>query len=217
MIDQLAAAMQEDGTITGEEVELALSRAKVVVREFEMLRGQLSGPQVITSEIPVAADYFSGVHSGTEPGEVKTEAEPPVPEIHPDPPQPNLEIKEVEIQEPVVVISPPEATPVSEPATPVFQAESESQGLFEESPGDSGPQFRAAPLKKLQDGVGINDRYLFQRELFGNDRVKMEEAIAAIDKLGDIRAAADYLKANFRWNKSVAADKFIHLVRRRFS
>ena len=78
-------------------------------------------------------------------------------------------------------------------------------------------QFKAAPLKSLKEGLSLNDRYLFQRELFNNDKARLDDTVAALDRLGSIREAVEYLKSNFRWNKSEASEKFVQLVRRRFS
>lgn len=78
-------------------------------------------------------------------------------------------------------------------------------------------RFKPTPIKSLKEGLILNDRYLFQRELFNNDKSKLDETVAALDRLANIQEAVEYLKANFRWTKSEASEKFVQLVKRRFS
>ena len=61
--------------------------------------------------------------------------------------------------------------------------------------------FKETPLKSMKEGLILNDRYLFQRELFNNDKSKLDETIAALDRLANIQEAVEYLKANFRWTQ----------------
>jgi len=80
---------------------------------------------------------------------------------------------------------------------------------------DSG--FEGIPLKSIREGIGINDRFLYMRELFGNDPDKYEKTIASLDEFAAIEEAVGYLKQNFKWNKSEAGQKFLVLVKRRFT
>jgi hypothetical protein len=82
---------------------------------------------------------------------------------------------------------------------------------------DVPSQFKSVPLKSLKEGLSLNDRYLFQRELFNNDKSKLDETVATLDHFSNIREAVDYLKSNFKWTKSEASEKFVQLVKRRFS
>jgi hypothetical protein len=76
--------------------------------------------------------------------------------------------------------------------------------------------FEEVPLKSIRDGIGINDRYLFIKELFANEAEKFDETIAALDGFAQIEEAVGYLKQNFKWSKSEAGQKFLNLVKRRF-
>jgi hypothetical protein len=81
--------------------------------------------------------------------------------------------------------------------------------------GEAG--YHIIPINSIWDGIGINDRFLFIRELFANSSVKFESAIEAIDQMGSIQDAVSYLKMNFKWNKTEASQKFLVLVKRRFT
>ncbi len=77
--------------------------------------------------------------------------------------------------------------------------------------------YRILPIQSMWEGIGINDRFLFIRELFSNNSVKFELTVDEIDRLESIQEAVNYLKLNFKWNKTEASQKFLVLVKRRFT
>ena len=85
------------------------------------------------------------------------------------------------------------------------------------SQGKSESGYQIIPINSIRDGIGINDRFLFVRELFENDSLKFETTVADLDKLVTIQDAVNYLKMNFKWHKSEASHKFLGLVKRRFT
>ncbi|HZK92699.1 MAG TPA: hypothetical protein VFC67_00725 [Prolixibacteraceae bacterium] len=78
-------------------------------------------------------------------------------------------------------------------------------------------EYKIIPINSIWDGIGINDRFLFIRELFANSSAKFENTVAALDSLATIQDAVSYLKMNFKWNKTEASQKFLVLVKRRFT
>lgn len=78
-------------------------------------------------------------------------------------------------------------------------------------------KFESKPLKSIREGIGINDRFLFIRELFHNNSEKYEQTLATLDELTGIEDAVRYLKQNFKWSKSEAGEKFLLLIKRRFT
>lgn len=87
--------------------------------------------------------------------------------------------------------------------------------ILSQEKSESG--YQLIPINSIRDGIGINDRFLFVRELFENDSLKFETSVAALDKLATIQDAVNYLKMNFKWHKSEASHKFLGLVKRRFT
>ena len=73
------------------------------------------------------------------------------------------------------------------------------------------------PIKRIWDAIGINDRFLFLRELFGNDSSKLESTVKTLDEFASIQEAVNYLKTNFKWNNSEASQRFLILVKQRFT
>jgi hypothetical protein len=230
LLNQLATGMIGDDHLTKEEVELAISRSKIVAKEFEMLLGQVSvklpEPKVTEKAEPLP----TGSTVVLEPDPiVKAESEPEEPlVILPVEPAgipfvfpiaeyqfPDV-VPEVEQQEnPVVAVPEPEK---------VLPRSSFFRPLREEPPAlnidlkrEDNSLFKPTPIKSLKEGLILNDRYLFQRELFNNDKSRLDETVAALDRLSNIHEAVEYLKANFRWTKSEASEKFVQLVKRRFS
>jgi len=85
------------------------------------------------------------------------------------------------------------------------------------SPEKSDSGYPVMPINSIWDGIGINDRFLYIRELFANSSAKFETTINALDKLDTIQDAVNFLKLNFKWAKTDASQKFLVLVKRRFT
>jgi len=231
LLNQLATGMIEDDSLTKEEVELAVSRSKIVAKEFEMLLSQVAvkSPMPKVTEAtanPAKEDAVSAAEPEPkvvvtpvmeEPLEVSAEEPIPAPFIYP--------IAEYKI---------PDVVPKSDPVSNTLGTDTETDkalpknnffrppleepsALVIEVKKDGNSLFKPTPIKSLKEGLILNDRYLFQRELFSNDKSKLDETVSALDRLNNIHEAVEYLKANFRWTKSEASEKFVQLVKRRFA
>lgn len=86
--------------------------------------------------------------------------------------------------------------------------------LLEHSKSES--KFSNLPVTSLQSAIGINDRFLFTRELFDGDAKAFSEVIRKLDSMTGIHEAAGYLREHFKWTKTETSLKFIDLVKRRF-
>lgn len=73
------------------------------------------------------------------------------------------------------------------------------------------------PIENLAKGIGLNDKFLFSKELFDGNSQKFNATINAINAMNSLEEAEEYINANFAWvqNNSVAKH-FMTLVRRRF-
>jgi len=78
-------------------------------------------------------------------------------------------------------------------------------------------RFESKPLKSIREGIGINDQFLFIRELFHNNAEKYDHTLNTLDSLDGIEDAVIFLKQNFKWSKSEAGEKFLLLIKRRFA
>lgn len=74
-----------------------------------------------------------------------------------------------------------------------------------------------SPISSLKSSIGLNDRFLFIREIFSNNTDKYNLIIDHLDKLETIQQAVDYLKANLTLQKNETSMKFVELLKRRFT
>jgi hypothetical protein len=79
------------------------------------------------------------------------------------------------------------------------------------------PTVTTGAISSLRTAIGLNDRFLFIREIFGNNTDKYNTVIDKLDKLETIQQAVDYLKANLTLQKNETSMKFVDLLKRRFS
>ncbi|MCK9641527.1 MAG: hypothetical protein M0R39_16615 [Prolixibacteraceae bacterium] len=235
LLDALATGMIEDKKLSKEEVELAISRANMVAKEFEMLLNQIAPPvhqeeKVVEVEVPSKAVEEEIIFQMPIPAyniaEIETKSSPvgltEVPLLQME--QPPVQSPGPQVSEspsPPVSLAPSlSVSPSSGPSVPQSLPNAysdEPSVLHLETKPEENSRFKPAPIKSLKEGLILNDRYLFQRELFNNDKAKLDETVASLDRLSSIQEAVEYLKANFRWNKSEASEKFVQLVKRRFS
>ena len=83
-------------------------------------------------------------------------------------------------------------------------------------------RLKETPIKDLRKGIGINDRFVFVKELFRNDDAMYERSIKTINGF-NIFSEAEYwiareLKHKLGWDdQNETVRNFYQLVRRRFS
>ena len=230
LLNQLATGMIDDDHLTKEEVELAIARSKIVAKEFEMLLTQTSSTSyheenAMELEIPAIPEIETSVTINIPEYDVEKEVKIPVMEEKPvfeiilAPSEYKIsDIEPVETETQQVNDVQEELSEPSSTKSSFFKTQMEEPSLLNmEEKKEDFSIFKQAPLKSLKEGLNLNDRYLFQRELFNNDKSRLDETVADLDRLANIQEAVDYLKANFRWTKSEASEKFVQLVKRRFS
>jgi hypothetical protein len=79
------------------------------------------------------------------------------------------------------------------------------------------PKITFGKISSLRAAIGLNDRFLFIREIFDNNTEKFNAVIEHLDKLEQISEAVEYLKANLSMQKNEASMKFVDLLKRRFT
>ena len=72
------------------------------------------------------------------------------------------------------------------------------------------------PVSSIKSAIGINDRFLFTRELFDGNADLYNKAVTTLDGFSNIKEAVAYLRDNFKWKKNETSLKFVGLVKRRF-
>ena len=73
------------------------------------------------------------------------------------------------------------------------------------------------PISDLRRAIGINDRFFFQRELFGGNTDLFNQTIDQLNNMDNLDTAMAFISTNFNWNpNNEAVTSFIALLRRRF-
>ncbi|MFN4255400.1 MAG: hypothetical protein ACK4Q5_10380 [Saprospiraceae bacterium] len=158
--------------------------------------------------------------------------EPPKPAPAPPPPPPIVATEpapstpKVPDPEPVAPKQ-PEPAPVPKPVEIVVasaRVSPETESLFEQKQArELSEKLAETPIPDLYRGIALNDRLLFQAELFGKDNQAMMDTLAALNGMLSFEQAKAYLVENvivkYEWADKKRADRakeFIRLVRRRF-
>ena len=73
-------------------------------------------------------------------------------------------------------------------------------------------------LLDLKRGLSLNDRFLFQRELFHNDREEMNRMMLRLNAFESYEKASEYLKETMAWNFDEAVVKdFLSVIKKGFA
>ena len=93
----------------------------------------------------------------------------------------------------VATISPPHTT------DPVLETSGSQAPTAAHTPNYNTPK-AAPPSLDLKKHLSLNDRFLFQRELFGNSRTEMDSTIAHLNTFPHYPEAEQYLRENKVWD-----------------
>lgn len=120
--------------------------------------------------------------------------------------EPLTEEEPVEITEPTESTEPTETTETTEPtATPVA----------EEKPSPKAAIYGKA-VDDIHLAISLGDRFLFQRELFGQNAERLQRALTELNELSSFDEAMDYI-ARFNWDtESKTYQQFLVTLHRRF-
>ena len=123
-------------------------------------------------------------------------------------------IKEVIVEKPVVVAAPePEI-----PEEPVFEpiAEPEPEPIIEEQVSPKAAVYGKS-VDDIRQAISLGDRFLFQRELFGQNAELMQRTLNELNALGSFDEAQAYLNKRFQWDtESSTYQQFLITLHRRF-
>ena len=72
-------------------------------------------------------------------------------------------------------------------------------------------------LLDLKRGISLNDRFLFQRELFNNNQAEMNSVMDRLNSFGNFEEAESYLKSERNWNfESQTVKEFLIVIKKGF-
>lgn len=121
------------------------------------------------------------------------------------------------VEEPVV-----EEPKVEEPVVEVPKAEEPQQELFEEPVAEKEPAAPKAmlygkPVDDIRLAISLGDRFLYQRELFGQNAELMQRSLTVLNELHSFEEALNYISSHFQWDtESNTYQQFLVTLHRRF-
>lgn len=121
------------------------------------------------------------------------------------------------VEEPVV-----EEPVVEEPKVEEPKAEEPQQELFEEPVAEKEPAAPKAmlygkPVDDIRLAISLGDRFLYQRELFGQNAELMQRSLTVLNELHSFEEALNYISSHFQWDtESNTYQQFLVTLHRRF-
>lgn len=121
------------------------------------------------------------------------------------------------VEEPVV-----EEPVVEEPKVEEPKAEEPQQELFEEPVAEKEPAAPKAmlygkPVDDIRLAISLGDRFLYQRELFGQNAELMQRSLTELNELHSFEEALNYISSHFQWDtESNTYQQFLVTLHRRF-
>lgn len=148
---------------------------------------------------------------------LKTQAPEPAPQIPAPTPSPAPEPAPT----PAPAPSPtPEPAPESHSTTRLSDIIQPTEGVNEiygkaKSAGNTAENLQ--PVSDILVAIGLNDRFVFTRELFNNDSLLFKSTITALNNLPSLTVAQAYIKEEFNWKEeNTTAMQFMQIVKRRY-
>lgn len=128
-------------------------------------------------------------------------------------PAPQIVEKIVEVEKPVVVAAPiVEPEPVKEEPAPVKE---EPAPVVEEVASPKAAVYGKA-VDDIRLAISLGDRFLYQRELFGQNAELMQKTLTELNELGSFDEAMNYI-SRFNWDtESNSYQQFLVSLHRRF-
>ena len=198
--ERIAALEAELASLEAEMDELKnrpIPEPQVVEKVVEKIV-EVEKPVEVIKEVPVEVVKEVIVEKKEEPAEAAPIAEPVV----------EPEIPEEPVAEPESVAE-PEPEPVQEEPAKEEQAK-------EEQASPNAVLYGKA-VDDIRKAISLGDRFLYQRELFGQNAEMMQRTLTELNELGSYEEAILYINKHFEWDtESSTYQQFLVTLHRRF-
>jgi hypothetical protein len=126
-------------------------------------------------------------------------------------------IKEVVVEKPVVAEPVVDAEPeIPEVEEPVVEPEPVKEEPVHEEQASPKAAVYGKAVEDIRQAISLGDRFLYQRELFGQNAELMQRTLTELNALGSFDEAMNYI-AQFGWDtESNSYQQFIVTLHRRF-
>lgn len=135
----------------------------------------------------------------------------------------NVVEKPAAVEPTVEIITGEEAASVVETISPVTQQRlgesfGEVKTLADQMARNDAPTTPFNRITELRQAIGLNDKFLMIRDLFGGDAARYEATIDTLDEFEDLDECIIYIVENFRWNPDLEAAKLlVSLIERKLA
>ncbi len=205
-----------------------------LIKYFESLEARIAGYEARIAALEARVAALEEAHSARESVIASLQAE--IEELRNRPQQaPELPVIDepiIEDPEPVVVEEEPvvEDEPVVVPETVEEETKDEPVAVPEhvvEEPKEETPavEEKASPkaalygkaVDDIRQAISLGDRFLYQRELFGQNAELMQRTLTELNALGSFDEAIAYISSHFQWDtESSTYQQFLVTLHRRF-
>ena len=204
------------------DIDLALSKVRNLYELFLEINPQATyKPEYQKEEISTNTEQSINKAEDKPIEEVLEEIEEPQALIEEDieepTPEPELIIETPQKQEIITETKPNNGS--SEIIANKFQSKKfVHDNIVDKSPKhDISSKMQSKPLKELNTAIGLNDKFIFIRELFNGDKEHYHETIQILNNFDTYESALEFLKSNFDWNfDDPNFERLTELVRRKF-
>ena len=118
-------------------------------------------------------------------------------------------VKEIVVEKPVVV-----AAPVT---TPKPEQKQEPKPGPQPEPASPKAAIYGKSVDDIRLAISLGDRFLYQRELFGQNAELMQRTLTELNELGSFDEAMTYIAEHFQWDtESNTYQQFLVTLHRRF-
>ena len=216
----LVTRFHEQEKVNGLELDVALQKTQDIYEHFlriKLVPEQLDDEKKIASPKPEPKPVAIEADNTAPPKISEPEKKPIVQEMNivkeaPSPLKPTPPVSE-EKKEPA---SPAKAEILAEKISPTdFHPINET--LAQQKTGnDLSSKLQTTPLSSIASGIGLNDRFLYIRELFNGDNALYSKTVQRLDAALSLTDAMNFIRHHFDWDqKNETVQKFLNLVHRR--
>jgi hypothetical protein len=144
-------------------------------------------------------------------------------------PEENIELETNEKEKDEEVVSDPIEPPLREPKREQGKSiiadrfQKEDKVFINENLGknkgskDLTSKMQSKPISDLRASIGINEKFLFIKELFKGNADYYSKSVDFLNQAGGFDNAMQYIQENFEWDKeSETTKKFLELIHRKF-
>ena len=175
-----------------------------VIKYFESLEARLA---VAEERLATQEAQIEALEAQVE--ELKNR---PLPELEKIVEKPVEVIKEVVIEKPIEPETPEE--PIVE--EPVVEESVIEEPIIEEAV-DHKAAIYGKSVEDIRQAISLGDRFLYQRELFGQNAELMQKTLTELNELSSYDEALAYISAHFSWDtESNTYQQFLVTLHRRF-